>query len=82
MLFGALAFARVRHLILMCSCHAPVQDCEALAADLCQKGLPSAHYHADMDPAKRMRVHQQWSQGARALKVQTQCNDLCHNVLP
>ncbi len=48
---------------LMCSCDVPAQDAEALAVALCQKGLSSAHYHADMDPAERMRVHQQWSQG-------------------
>ncbi|KAK9830588.1 hypothetical protein WJX81_002230 [Elliptochloris bilobata] len=47
------------------------KDTEALAAELCQKGLPSAHYHADMDPSERMRVHYDWTQGKIQVIVAT-----------
>ncbi len=39
------------------------QDTEALAAGLSAHGLAAGHYHADMDPSERMRVHTAWSAG-------------------
>lgn len=54
------------------------QDTEALAAELCKCGLPAGHYHADMDPGERMRVHSKWSQGmlASGCSVGPGCQEL------
>lgn len=36
-----------------------------------QRGLRAAHYHADMDPADRQAVHQQWAGGSVQVVVAT-----------
>lgn len=45
----------------LCQCQ---QDTETLAAELCAAGLPSAPYHAQMDPLARQDVHRRWAAGA------------------
>ncbi|GJP50494.1 hypothetical protein CLOM_g9659 [Closterium sp. NIES-68] len=39
------------------------KECEQVASDLSLRGIPAAHYHADMDPTHRTHVHVSWSRG-------------------
>ncbi len=36
------------------------KDTEAVASGLCEKGMKAAHYHADVAPAQRSKVHLKW----------------------
>ena len=55
--------------VLRTAAHGGEQDTEALAASLCAHGLAAGHYHADMDPSERMRVHTAWSAGKASRQV-------------
>eukprot|EP00252_Welwitschia_mirabilis_P014407 TRINITY_DN3165_c0_g1_i1.p1 TRINITY_DN3165_c0_g1~~TRINITY_DN3165_c0_g1_i1.p1 ORF type:complete len:752 (-),score=164.35 TRINITY_DN3165_c0_g1_i1:322-2577(-) len=37
------------------------KECEQVAKELREHGISAAHYHADMDPQARQRVHHRWS---------------------
>ncbi|CAI6002359.1 unnamed protein product [Closterium sp. NIES-65] len=39
------------------------KECEQVASELSLRGIPAAHYHADMDPSHRTHVHVSWSRG-------------------
>lgn len=45
--------------------------CPLVLQGLRQRGLRAAHYHADMEPAGRQAVHQQWAQGSVQIVVAT-----------
>ena len=51
-----------------CQCQ---QETETLAAELCAAGLPSAPYHAQMDPLARQDVHRRWAAGAQSVPLAT-----------
>ncbi len=36
------------------------KDTEAVASGLCEKGIKAAHYHADLSPTLRSKVHMKW----------------------
>ncbi|KAG1663205.1 hypothetical protein FOA52_011298 [Chlamydomonas sp. UWO 241] len=47
------------------------KDCEALARELTDAGLPARFYHADMEPGSRESAHHEWSAGRVQVMVAT-----------
>lgn len=47
------------------------KDCEGVCEDLVTGGVTASYYHADMEPAARLRSHKQWSEGRVQVIVAT-----------
>ena len=63
---GEILQSRVERNDQYCFLHAGIvycfsrKDTELVASGLCEKGIKAAHYHADVSPSLRSKVHMKW----------------------